>query len=915
MASSHKRDKKKAIHYANENMQEAMDIFGVDFEDLQLEEDEDEDDDGYIEREDKKKEESEPMFEPADEMKYYRRKEDHVIRQADAPERFQIRDTPIQTATEDELKQEAEWIFTQLYEKKKLSKQDGFWQLYFGHGDRTDVPSNDKLQERIEKVLLFIRNHQFEIPFIEHYRKEYVKPEISENEMWQIYELDEKYMQLTTRRENLKNLFQYMQDFTGILVQKEDMMPPGLRSVTDEDIDKVDRTQSFEELKDLQSFFSLYYSQHTEQLRFIAKQQNALQKVKDEGGDEEKQREAVERVQRGEDSRIYRVAKRKTNLQKFYEVKLDEVADKFGLSAEKVAENFKFDYLRNEVEQCDQFPLEIAKMYLCNALKTPEIVLNSAKQMLALQISHEPDFRNTIRENFRDKCLITCKPTETGLKTIEAGHSCYTHRYLKNKPVKSLVGAMFLRIHQAKKDNLLEYRLHIDPINESNRDNENRPWFKPYFEQVKHLFHNDEFTDLAEQWNQERVDVLKKSIEIISPVLYREIEYLLLQESYDVVTIEVAQKVFHDLKIGRYKPTVTAETENTIFAKVLGISYDPEEEGSAAFGAFVDSEGEVTAHLRLPNLVRQKRPNSDDDFTDDLRNLLEFMRAKEPNVVAIGCDSRDALDIKKDVEKLINRLSDEEGILITVEMMPTKYAKVFSKSDNAKEQFSEYPPVLLQAISTARYLQDPIIELCQLCNFKRDILSVPYHSNQTDVPQDMLMKRVEYEFINRVNQVGVDINQCIAHPHTAYQLQFVAGFGPRKSVYIRQMLKYTRMENRSQLVTHCHAGPKVFINCAGFIKIDTNAMGDTTDSYVEVLDGSRVHPETYEWARKMAIDALEYDDSAEGANPASALEEILEAPDRLRDLDLDAFADELQRQGYGIRHTTLYDIRKELTNR
>jgi transcription elongation factor SPT6 len=43
----------------------------------------------------------------------------------------------------------------------------------------------------------------------------------------------------------------------------------------------------------------------------------------------------------------------------------------------------------------------------------------------------------------------------------------------------------------------------------------------------------------------------------------------------------------------------------------------------------------------------------------------------------------------------------------------------------------------------------------------------------------------------------------------------------------------------------------------------------------------------------MAVDALEIDDTAD---PTSALEEILEAPERLKDLDLDAFAEELQRQ-------------------
>ena len=75
---------------------------------------------------------------------------------------------------------------------------------------------------------------------------------------------------------------------------------------------------------------------------------------------------------------------------------------------------------------------------------------------------------------------------------------------------------------------------------------------------------------------------------------------------------------------------------------------------------------------------------------------------------------------------------------------------------------------------------------------------------------------------------------------------------------------------------------------------------------MEVLDGSRVHPETYEWARKMAVDALEYDDTAEDANPAGALEEILESPERLKDLDLDAFAEELDRQVFVLSiHTTV----------
>ena len=82
----------------------------------------------------------------------------------------------------------------------------------------------------------------------------------------------------------------------------------------------------------------------------------------------------------------------------------------------------------------------------------------------------------------------------------------------------------------------------------------------------------------------------------------------------------------------------------------------------------------------------------------------------------------------------------------------------------------------------------------------------------------------------------------------------------------------------------------------GFIRINTAALGDS-DTYVEVLDGSRIHPEAYDWAKKMAVDALEMDED-EG-NPANALEEILQGPAKLHELNLEAFAQELERQGLG----------------
>ena len=50
--------------------------------------------------------------------------------------------------------------------------------------------------------------------------------------------------------------------------------------------------------------------------------------------------------------------------------------------------------------------------------------------------------------------------------------------------------------------------------------------------------------------------------------------------------------------------------------------------------------------------------------------------------------------------------------------------------------------------------------------------------------KDALLSSLYLEFVNIVNEVGVDINEALAHPYTAGLLQFVCGLGPRKAAYI-----------------------------------------------------------------------------------------------------------------------------------
>lgn len=121
-----------------------------------------------------------------------------------------------------------------------------------------------------------------------------------------------------------------------------------------------------------------------------------------------------------------------------------------------------------------------------------------------------------------------------------------------------------------------------------------------------------------------------------------------------------------------------------------------------------------------------------------------------------------------------------------------------------------YPPVLRESICLARCLLDPLIEFCHLCNTEEDILCVKFHSLQDELPKQEVLWTIHRELIDRVNEVGVDINRCMEFPHTAGLLQFVCGLGPRKAAHLMKTLKQNDnlLESRTKLVTYCRMGPK-----------------------------------------------------------------------------------------------------------
>jgi transcription elongation factor SPT6 len=167
---------------------------------------------------------------------------------------------------------------------------------------------------------------------------------------------------------------------------------------------------------------------------------------------------------------------------------------------------------------------------------------------------------------------------------------------------------------------------------------------------------------------------------------------------------------------------------------------------------------------------------------------------------------------------------------------------------------------------------------------------------------------------------GVDINLAVMYPHKAHTLQFVCGLGPRKAPTmlnkISRISNGGRLESRNMLVEKGICARQIFMNCASFLRIKAvhfqKRQGE--ESLLDVLDDTRIHPEDYDLARKMAADSIEADEELdEEENPSLHVQDLMEGDvNRLDSLLLDDYADELERRLGEPKRIALNEIKDEL---
>jgi len=233
-----------------------------------------------------------------------------------------------------------------------------------------------------------------------------------------------------------------------------------------------------------------------------------------------------------------------------------------------------------------------------------------------------------------------------------------------------------------------------------------------------------------------------------------------------------------------------------------------------------------------------------------------------------------------------------------------------------------------QAVCLARFKQNPIAEICQLWNEepnKNFCLSLSLHPLQRCISPSRLAEQLENEAVKVVNSVGVEINKACEHQHLQSMVQFVSGLGPRKAHYFIEKINRNRgLQMRVMLITKPSIfEEKVFYNCAGFLKVKRSRDSQMYD--FNPLDITRIHPESYPLANKIARSAMDdqffekFDKSGRSEKNdkediSEAIRIILRDPRKLNCLDLDGYIETSQEKGNKLTKFNINFIKAEFQN-
>lgn len=210
------------------------------------------------------------------------------------------------------------------------------------------------------------------------------------------------------------------------------------------------------------------------------------------------------------------------------------------------------------------------------------------------------------------------------------------------------------------------------------------------------------------------------------------------------------------------------------------------------------------------------------DIAGAKRALGTWAQKYDANIIVVGNGTA-----SRETEEVVSDFIAESGLALNYTIVNEAGASVYSASELATKEHPDLDVTTRGALSLGRRLQDPLAELVKIPPQSIGVGQYQHDLNQKELSSSLggVVERV-------VNEVGVDLNTA-----SESLLSYVAGVSPtiaHNIVAFRE--EQGPFVSRAQLKKVSKLGPKVFQNCAGFLRIREGK---------EPLDSTGVHPESY----------------------------------------------------------------------
>ncbi|KAI7755111.1 hypothetical protein M8C21_025981 [Ambrosia artemisiifolia] len=333
----------------------------------------------------------------------------------------------------------------------------------------------------------------------------------------------------------------------------------------------------------------------------------------------------------------------------------------------------------------------------------------------------------------------------------------------------------------------------------------------------------------------------------------------------------------------------------------------------------LDSCGEVLDILHAGSIsIHGQSANDQQRKKNDQQRVVKFMTDHQPHVVVVGAVNLSSSRLKDDIYGLIGKMEEDhprdigrdmDGINVVA--ADDTIPHLYENSRISSEQLQKESGIVKRAVALGRYLQNPLAMVATLCGPAKEVLSWKLTPLESFLTPDEKYSMVEQIMVDATNQVGLDVNLAISHEWLFAPLQFISGLGPRKAASLQpSLVRASSIYTRKDLLKH-KLGRKVFVNAVGFLRVCRSGNAASSSEFFDLLDDTRIHPESYLCAQELARDVYMADgqDVNDEDILETAIEHMRENPCRLKCLEVDPYA---RSRNFENKKDTLNRIRLEL---